>query len=404
MAVAATGRPARVRWRWGMALGVVALGATGALSPVRASAVDPGADLSVTVAHQPASAKTGDEITFTVEASNAGPDTATAAVAALGFRYPLELRVVPSGCRRSASYESVVCDLGDLASGASTSIDITLFARGSGLYSVPVAVASDTADPDASNSSATDTVLVKPGPTQAVRYITGIWPIIMERSVDSTSLAYWSARWKAANAVYPRKLEKVPAGIINSNEYRRLRIREAYQRILGRSVDPASLTYWVNKAAGGWSFEAIERTLLTSKEFANKHGDLEAIVRAQYQAILGRQPTGAEIASALSHGNTTPAATRLQNLQRSTEGYDVVIKRVFQKTVGHDPSPLSRYAALIKLRGGLSPEGLFALQLVSNEVLAKYPYTEDDYTEGPYYDPPAFAVPVAQVQAAAAAS
>ena len=68
MAAVASGSGARRRWRWGLELGVVALGATGALAPVSAGAVAPSADLSVTVSHAPASPKTGDEVTFTIEA------------------------------------------------------------------------------------------------------------------------------------------------------------------------------------------------------------------------------------------------------------------------------------------------------------------------------------------------
>ena len=38
---------------------------------------------------------------------------------------------------------------------------------------------------------------------------------------------------------------------MNSSEYRRLRVREAYVRILGRAADTSSLTYWASKLAAG---------------------------------------------------------------------------------------------------------------------------------------------------------
>lgn len=388
-----------------MAVAVIGIGGAGALAPVTANATAPSADVSVAVSHAPSSAVTGDDITFTVVASNDGPDAATGVVAGLGFSYPLQLDVVPAGCKRAASYESVLCDLPDIASGSSATIDITLKAHGSGLFSVPAAIAADTADPDTNDLVATDTLLVKAGPSQAVRYITGIFPIIVDRPVDAASLTYWAARWKAENNRYPRKLESVPGGIINSNEYRRLRIREAYQRILGRPVDAPSLTYWVNKAAKGWSYEAIERTLLTSKEFLGKN-DHDAIP-ATYLAVLGQTSVSPTLEQYWFGMLSTPGFTRadfVRRLQASTEGYDVVIKRFYQDTLGHDPSPLGRYVWQVRLREGKSPEALWSQLLVSNELLQKYPYTDDDYTDGPVFDPPTRAVSPDRVQAALAAN
>ena len=399
MAERTSTRGARSWRRWVVAGAVVGLAGSGALAPVAVGAADPSADLSVAVTHTPDTATAPTQITFTVTASNAGPDAAEGVVVGIGYRYPLGLETVPDGCRRSSSYESLVCDVGDIASGATGSVEVVLTARGSGLFTIPVAVASDTPDPDTADRTATDSVLVKAGPSQAVRYIRGIFPAILQRNPDQATTDYWAARWKKANAQYPRRTEQVPLGIMNSNEYRRLRIRESYQRILGRAADPSALTYWTAKAAGGWSYERIDTTLLSSREFL-RNGDLETYIRKTYLAVLGRQPTAAELASwkqSLGAKPTTAGWSRFpQSLQRSTEGYDVIIKQRYQAATGEAPNSLVRYIWQAGLRNGVSPERLWAQVFISYDVLKDYPYTEDDYAEEEFeYD-----LPVASVLAA----
>lgn len=397
-------RGARGWKRWLVAGAAVGLVGSGALVAAPAGAVDPSADLSVGVTHTPEVATAPAEITFTVTASNAGPDTAESVVVGLGYQYPLELPAVPEGCRRSASYASLVCELGDVASGATASVDITFAARGSGLFTLPAAVGSDTADPAAANNTVTDSLLVKAGPSQAVRYIRGIFPAILQRNPNTATTDYWAARWKAANATYPRKSEQVPAGIINSNEYRRLRIRESYQRILGRTVDASALTYWTTKLAGGWTYERLDTTLLSSREFL-RNGDLETYIRKTYLAVLGRQPTGVELSKWIAPLHQSgpagwPAFAR--SLQRSTEGFDVIINQRYQAAVGEAPPALARYVWQVGLRNGMTPEKLWAQLFVSNDVLKKYPYTEDDYREmyPEEYEDAAAGVPVSDVVAA----
>ncbi|HWJ98896.1 MAG TPA: hypothetical protein VNQ33_12105, partial [Acidimicrobiales bacterium] len=241
----------------------------------------------------------------------------------------------------------------------------------------------------------------RPGPSQAVRYIRGIFPMILQRNPNTATTDYWAARWKAATMAYPRKLEQVPLGIINSNEYRRLRVRESYQRILGRAVDPSALTYWSTKAARGWSYERIDTTLLSSAEFL-RNGDLETHVRRTYVAVLGRQPSQSELnrwKATLGPTGTKGWSRFPLALQRSTEGFDVIIKQRYQVSTGQAPSSFARYIWQVGLRNGQSPERLWAQLLVSYDVLKNYPYTDDDYEEGYEYDVPRASV-VAAVHAA----
>lgn len=402
MADRASGRG--TRWRRLLVAGaVVGLAGSGALVPVVAGAVDPSADLAVGVTHSPATATAPADVTFTITASNAGPDTASDVVVGLGFQYPLEPRTLPAGCRVSPSYESVVCDVGDVASGASASIDIVLYARGSGLFTVPAAVGSPTADPSTANNTATDSLLVSAGPSQAVRYIKGTFPIIMNRDPGTAETDYWAARWKTASTTYPRVLQKVPLGLINSNEYRRIRVREAYQSTLGRAADPGGLDANVRRAAAGWTYQQIERSLITSPEFFRRAGvapwtNDPAFIDAVVQKVVGRPATAAEITkyTPMVGDARQPALQRfVQYVQSTTEARTRIINEKYQDTLGAPASPLARYIWLVRFNEGRTPESLWADLLVSYDVLQKYPTTIDDYTDGFEFD-----VPVSQVQAA----
>lgn len=359
----------------------IALGlAGGLLAPTAAGAADPKADLSVTITHSPSTLTTSESVTFTVTASNAGPDAAEGAIVGIGFPYQLAPNPVAEPCRRASNYESLVCDLGDIASGDQASLTFTVVARGSGLFSIPVAVAADTADPVTTNQTATDTLVVKPGERQGERYIKGIFPIILERPVDAGSLTYWADRWRAENNRWPRSLDRLPYALMQSNEYRRIQIRAAYLRILGRAADAPSLTYWTNKAKAGWSYDRIEQALFNSSEFGRANaGD---VVGGIFDGVLGRSPSADERArfeAALGTGSTRGALAAM--LQRSTERFDQIIVERYEAALGHGPSSAGRYGWQVELRNGRSVEQLWARLFVLGEFLDDYPYTDDDYID-----------------------
>lgn len=376
------------RWiqtKVGVALGAAGLMVAGGLvAPAGAAEPEPetSADLSIEVTVAPESVQALDEVAVTVTARNAGPDAAVDVLAGISFDYPLELQEMPESCSRSFTNNSVVCELGDVASGSEASAEITLQPYSSGFFTLPAAITSSTPDPTSGDRSTTATLIVTRGPSQAVRYINGIFPMILRRSPDAGALEYWSQRWAEAYRRYPQRLEPIPGGMMASQEYRALRVRDAYQRILGRNADAGSVTYWTGQAARGVSFEKIELLLIGSGEFAAKNAG--ATTAAVFQAVLGRAPTGAE----LSQWGSTRPVTVGAALQRSTEGYDVIIKDRFQRTLGEAPSAFARYIWQVRLRNGFTPERLWAQLLVSWEVLQDYPFTEEEYFgEGqPVYD------------------
>ena len=360
------------------AVGVAATAVVGT-GPAQAGA-RASADLSVGVVHAPDSPETGDDIAFTITATNDGPDTAVDVVAGIALDYPLRWGDLPEGCSASWAGPSVLCELGDVASGTSAVVTVEVHAYGSGLYTVPVAVASPTSDPDSADRVVNDVVLIRRGPSQAERYVSGIFPIILERDPGPSGLAYWSERWKRETFGYPGNPARIPAGIMASDEYRRLRIGKAYEAILGRSADPGGLAAWVARARAGWTYQQIEAQLIGSGEFASSAGG--DVVAAMFEAVFQRSPSAAELRQWKQHPAASgPRWFLARAMQKTTAAYDLIIAETYGVTFGTPPDPIGRYVWQLRLRQGFTPEQLWAQLLVSSRFLQDYPYTEDDYLE-----------------------
>ena len=349
--------------------------AVGVLAPA-AGAQEPGADLSVSVTHQPSAPKSGIPFSFEVTATNDGPATATEVLAGLSFQYPLLRAETGDGCEGSPT-GSAICTLGDLAPGTSATVTVTVIAQASGVYQVPVVVSSPTADPDLADRATTDTVLVTPGPSRGERYMADTFPLILRRAPGEAALAYWADRFDTAGRTCCNRLVGVPFALIASAEHRRVRVADAYAQVLGRAPDASALAYWSAQLGAGTSDARLVRLLVASAEFRTAHaGDLVAAV---YRVVLGRGPTGPEAstwAAALARGVRPDEEAAL--LQASLEGLDVVIDGYFQLTLGHLPNQLGRYVWRAGLRQGTSPQRLWAELLVGGEYLRRYPPTADD--------------------------
>jgi uncharacterized repeat protein (TIGR01451 family) len=119
---------------------------------------DPAADISVTKAANADPVFVGDEITWTISVTNAGPDDATGVIATdvlpAGITY---VSATPSVGSCSESSGTVTCELGTLTSGTIVGIAIVASADAAGEISNTIEVTSDVADPDGSNNSATET-------------------------------------------------------------------------------------------------------------------------------------------------------------------------------------------------------------------------------------------------------
>jgi len=126
----------------------------------------PAADLGLTQSATPALTLTSSNLTFTLLISNAGPSTATNVVLSDPLPTPFNLLSVPASCTFSNGV--LICNLGNLANGATATINVPVMALTDGISSNTATVSSTGAQatPDAflNNNTATAVVVVNDFP------------------------------------------------------------------------------------------------------------------------------------------------------------------------------------------------------------------------------------------------
>ncbi|MCU1353363.1 MAG: hypothetical protein JWM05_2572, partial [Acidimicrobiales bacterium] len=257
----------------------------------------------------------------------------------------------------------------------SATVTVVLMPLASGIYQIPVVTSSDTADPDAADRIVTDTVIVKKGPSQAVRYIHGLFKLLLGRDASAGDATYWSAKFLKAS--YFQRYE-IPLGVMASKEYRAIRIKEAYLRILERAASPDDVDFSAALIAKGETYAHLERRLVASAEFATHHPGT-AIVDAIFKVVLRRPPNQSERshwADALSSGRRS-VDQMTAALQTSNESFELIMRTRLKEALDRAPFALDRFSWQLQLRRGVSPERLYA-DTLGGEFLQKFPPTYDN--------------------------
>jgi uncharacterized repeat protein (TIGR01451 family) len=125
--------------------------------------VGPEADLRILKSGPSGRQPTGRTMHYTLEATNDGPDTATR-TATVDAMPPTVDFVSATPTQGTCTFDAgvVTCDLGDLADGATASIDIAVIPRQAGLITNTASVTAQTSDPVGSNNtSAVDTSICR---------------------------------------------------------------------------------------------------------------------------------------------------------------------------------------------------------------------------------------------------
>lgn len=341
-------------------------GAAPAAAPVAA-------DLSVTVSHTPSAPVTGKAASFTITVANAGPGPA--ADVAVGITTGYQLRYAPApqpsgpACGVVSEPGSVICDLGDLPAGATRAVQVPVIAAYAGIVTVPVAVASETPDPDLADRSTTDTVLVRQGPTQVELALADTYRAVLGREATAREVAYWGNVWTSGR--YPDPW-RVPYALISGSESRTRRVRDAYRRILGRTPGASELSTWSAALARGLTVEGLDVRLATSSEAQRGRPDFDRQLELLYSVVLGRRPTSAETSTwrarhdaGLSLGAVGTALTR------STEARDRVLRARF-RSAGLHPTNLDRFFWFTALNEGSTSDREWAKLLVSAGYLQRF--------------------------------
>jgi uncharacterized repeat protein (TIGR01451 family) len=138
--------------------------------------VDVNADLSITKS-APAEVTVGDDFTYTLEVTNNGPATAVDTTVSDTLPAGVTFVSATAGCTEAAGV--VTCDLGDLASGGTATVEIVVTADAVGTVNNTASVASSSPDPDTTDNSDSAETDVVEAPEE------GFWiylPIVVNES------------------------------------------------------------------------------------------------------------------------------------------------------------------------------------------------------------------------------
>jgi len=100
----------------------------------------------------------GGPVTFDIAVSNAGPDTAEGVVVTDALPSGLNFVSASSSQGSCSGTETITCQLGDIASGASASVTIDVVVAEANVYENTATVSAQVVDPDSANNSSTATV------------------------------------------------------------------------------------------------------------------------------------------------------------------------------------------------------------------------------------------------------
>lgn len=135
------------------------------------------------------------------------------------------------------------------------------------------------------------TVQLAPVPQGTVSFLRALYSDFLEREPSQGEIAGWG------NAV-KNGLQRgdVAGGFVNSDEYRLIRIDDAYDEILGRAAEDGGRMSWLNGMKRGvLTTDDIERALYASDEFFNLQGGTNSqFVQALYVDILHRSASFSE--------------------------------------------------------------------------------------------------------------
>ncbi|TFV85685.1 DUF4214 domain-containing protein [Blastococcus sp. CT_GayMR20] len=124
-------------------------------------------------------------------------------------------------------------------------------------------------------------------------FVRGLYQDMMGRAPDTVGLQGWVSTLAATNG----DRRAVVRGFSYSYEYRLLAIRQAYQTVFNREVDPGGISTWMRALQNGsLRIDQLGPVLMTSAEFYLRGGSSDAgFVDNIYRAALGRPVDPSEV-------------------------------------------------------------------------------------------------------------
>ena len=158
------------------------------------------ADLSVTLT-APSTATTGTAISWTATVSNEGPNQADGVTLALNLDSSLIINSVTPSQGSCGTGTAFLCDVGNLAKGASVTVKVSATPSNSGTLAGVAAISSTSYDPVATNNQASTSTTVTGSLYSTVPSITGISPNLVQAGTADFTLTVTGTGFNADSVV-----------------------------------------------------------------------------------------------------------------------------------------------------------------------------------------------------------
>ncbi|MHB1172819.1 MAG: DUF4214 domain-containing protein [Lacisediminihabitans sp.] len=174
---------------------------------------------------------------------------------------------------------------------------------------------------------------VAPAPAAFVK---ALYADVLGRAASSGEIGGWGRQ--LMNGVPP---VQVASGFVNSDEYRLIRINNAYQTILGRPAEPGGALGWLNGMKNGaLGTDDVDKVFLASKEYLDKSGGTnETFVAALYQRLLKRPAGPPEIAGWAAIAAVSGRQAVVNAIWQSVETARERVTIMYHDYLGRAPEP-----------------------------------------------------------------
>jgi parallel beta-helix repeat protein len=243
--------------------------------------------------------------------------------------------------------------------------------RDEGHYSISVAISDDTASATIQTTAVITEEALPSGSkgTSNELFVSEVYRDLLNRPVDATGLAYWSAKIDAGAA-----RADVATSIQNSDEYRQIEVQSLYQTYLHRDAEAGALAADAKLLAHGETAEQLAASIVSSDEYFQRRagGTNDGFLDALFQDALHRPIDAGSKAffeQPLAHGGTRGQAADL--VFGSREYHAEVVQNIYLQTLDRGADAAGDDFWATQLDHGQRDEQIRAVIMGSQEYFAK---------------------------------
>lgn len=172
-------------------------------------------------------------------------------------------------------------------------------------------------------------------PAGTKAFITAAYADVLNRAPSESDMHFW-----VNGLLSGASRSDVAGGFNNSDEYRLMRIDEAYRTVLGREPEASGRAWWLAQMkAGLLQPDDARRNFYASQEFYTSSGGTdETYIDAIYQVLLGRGYDAGGLVFWSDVLATQGRSGVVDGIWFSAETYYFRVTQTYQSLLGRDPS------------------------------------------------------------------